>query len=196
MDLQRGRGGLEHDVLVLQGQMFGTLDIERDRAPVAQPEHLVVQGLVTLQRRHVGDYQIAAADRRQDTDQQGAQPQPCRDLLAATPACEQGIVHGIECPGAEGQGVGVEFEIEPRQFRHDIGVVDRGEKILVLRRRVPVTVDQPGLDLEAEAPLGRAQSTLGKPFRQQARLHIEAPAKLGEGRFVEIAAGDLLSHAD
>ncbi len=63
MNLERGGGGLQHDILMTQMQRLFALNLEYHRLALTQFEDLFVKGAVAIERCHVSQGQMLLATR-------------------------------------------------------------------------------------------------------------------------------------
>ena len=124
MDLEAGVARLGHHRVLAHAQLVGALDVQLV-VLTAQPHEGVVEGEVARVLDHVGDGQVALANRRERSGEDDVQP---RRLRRRPPEGEQLVelcVHAGEAVAAELLGIEVELEIEGTDLGR-VGVAGEG----------------------------------------------------------------------
>ena len=114
MHLERGGGGFQHHIVVLQRQLFVAGNVDAQRAPAPAAEHLIIQRVIAIERGHVGKAQIALAYRRQRTDRNDGAFKIVRSLQTLIPGGTQFVFKSPQRTSAQRLWCAVEFDIELR----------------------------------------------------------------------------------
>ena len=194
VDLERGAGGLQHHVLMQAVQAVAAADVDLQRAALAQLHHPLVERLVAVHAAHAVDRQVALLDGRQDADHAELEVHGLAHLGGVLPQRAELRVQGVEHAGADRHRVGVELDVEARQLRQAVRRVDALEVGLVVRQRVAVEVDQPGLQLEADLVLRVVEAAGGEAAPEPRGLVLERGAETPRVGLAEVRRADLIPH--
>jgi len=167
VDLKGGRGGLQHDVILLCVHFVTAGHVQVQGLKITRHQHLVVQGLVTGHCRHVLQGQVRLAQVVQDADHDDFFATGGRGFVTPAPGGQQPLVHAVKDIAGDGGRWAVDLEVEGSQFRHDIGIIERPEKGGVFWRGMIAGIQQPGFQLEPGHVTGIGKTPGCKPLPPQ-----------------------------
>ena len=170
VQLEGGRRRLQHHVVVRDLQMFPAADIQLQRPPIPQSQHLFIERTVAFLIRHVGLGEFTLFQGRQDTDHHQVGMQIRRTPLTLLPGRPQAGLKTTECRAPQVLRMVVQFNIKSCQLWHHHGVVQVLQEDLINGDRARLAINQPGLQFVTTHAVTGRKHTGGKPLAQQCRL--------------------------
>ena len=160
--LEAGVARFQHDAVVFDDEFVDAPDLELVVLPPYGDDR-VVERLVARSRRHVVQLEIRGGQRGENSGHQNVAAMVARDLADLVDVLGQVLLQLHQALGSQHHRVQVELEIEQRQLRREVGVVQLFEHLERLRSRVEAVVDEKQLLLGADP----ANAGLDQAFRQE-----------------------------
>ena len=174
--------------------VLAALDIDRQRRALPILEHLLVQGVVTLHGRYVGQRHGIVFECWKRADMQGDKPEGAGGPFAGGPGLLQLVVHAAEHAGCRWLRCRVDLEVKTGQLRNHERVIQCFQEGLVLWSGFGVAVQQPAFQLESTGSGGIVKAIVPEAVLQLSGFVIQPFAEMLPIFLAELRAIDFLTH--